>query len=1193
MVNLICAALVAAAPVAEKSAMRTTADGATILRSLSAPLPGEDGERVGLVIAVAAQFDPSQVLVRLGAFGADPVGLSLRRDGARLYLSVARADAEHVAERARGIAGVTAVVPWQVPRSVNDDSIWVGQGYDTLARSTPIFARGITGSGEIVAVYDTGIDPDLCFFVYGFGAYTPAQTLIPPDIGVLDPTHKILANYVQPGAEAYDPAGSHGTAVAGCALGDDYLTPSTPLTAGHDFADGMAPNAKLVMMDGGSASGLSGIIGDQTASYLQSYLAGSRIQNHSWEATSTNLYGPFAEDLDRFVWAHEDMLFVNAHGNSGGAKDDGSQGDPAVAKNAMSVGATTNGRNLARDLAWFTSRGPTFDLRIKPDIVAPGDSVRTAQASGAVGDEGCATTQASGTSFAAPTAAGWTALARQYLREGWLPSGVPTPADATRPSAALLKAIMIASAEPLEGNDPFTMIQVDPPPSFNQGWGRPMLESALYFAGDARRTTTLDLWNHDGLIEGGFAELPILVAGTGEPFEVVVAWTDPPVPVAVAAALVNDLDLVVTDPVGTVYRGNVWSAGASLSGGAADVVNNVEAVRIVNPITGLWTARVEAVKPLGASGANGADRQGFALVATYDDCAGAVAAPTMPALTQTAAAISVTWGAVPGASRYFVYRAEGSSPAPGDFTLVSPGAIAATSYDDARVQCGRIYSYVVRAWNSCELGPASPARALLHDPGLCLTGPDFAGIRDARPLADAGCAKVRLEWDAATSNCACATGVVYSVWASPTLPIDPDTSVPIVSCVSATSLDVDVPPGSGLTYFLVRATDTFAGGSGLCAGVSDRNLEVLATLPMSPTVRTVLRDDFDASRLGWIRRTLFNPVNAWDFRDEVWAMSPSRALVAADQPWATDGAVEMAVPVIATADMLASFLHTYDTETSYDGGVVEYSIDGGANWLDAGPRIVAGRYSDWMWTGFGGRTLRQGFTGGTLGPMRESLVWLGDLAGQTVTLRFRMLTDSSGAHERWAIDDFRIIERDCTTPGVLTAAFTHDAPGCTGLAVLFDATSTYGGTALPYTFTWDFGDGSPLVGGAIVSHTYASAGVYDVVLTARDAPVLLTDSITMPVRIDEELTAPPLGNVLRIRRSATDVILSWTEPSGEWLGTDIVRGTARDRSDLAWYGRTPWGEARGFVWYRGLYTPPALHLFEVRLLSTCAGTPGP
>jgi hypothetical protein len=62
---------------------------------------------------------------------------------------------------------------------------------------------------------------------------------------------------------------------------------------------------------------------------------------------------------------------------------------------------------------------------------------------------------------------------------------------------------------------------------------------------------------------------------------------------------VNDLDLRVADPAGTVFPGN----------GQADHVNNVEVVSIAQPLAGTYT--VSVFYP-------GVGRQGYALVITGD-----------------------------------------------------------------------------------------------------------------------------------------------------------------------------------------------------------------------------------------------------------------------------------------------------------------------------------------------------------------------------------------------------------------------------------------------------------------------------------------------------------------------------------------------------------------------------------------------
>ncbi len=94
-----------------------------------------------------------------------------------------------------------------------------------------------------------------------------------------------------------------------------------------------------------------------------------------------------------------------------------------------------------------------------------------------------------------------------------------------------------------------------------------------------------------------------------EPLRVVLAWTDYPSTPVASVNLVNDLDLTVESPTGAIYRGNVFSAGSSQTGGTADRRNNVEVIRIPNPAPGTWTVRVTPF-------AVPQPAQGYALVAT-------------------------------------------------------------------------------------------------------------------------------------------------------------------------------------------------------------------------------------------------------------------------------------------------------------------------------------------------------------------------------------------------------------------------------------------------------------------------------------------------------------------------------------------------------------------------------------------------
>src|SRR6202022_3145059 len=139
----------------------------------------------------------------------------------------------------------------------------------------------------------------------------------------------------------------------------------------------------------------------------------------------------------------------------------------------------------------FTLLGPTRDGRIKPDVVGPA-WVTAGDAKILTGNE-CEATQQGGTSWSSPTIAGAAALVRQYYTDGFYPTGVATPSNQFTPSAALLKATIIAAARraPLKSTingDVDTL----PVPSYEQGFGFPVLDDALYFPGDRLKLRAID-----------------------------------------------------------------------------------------------------------------------------------------------------------------------------------------------------------------------------------------------------------------------------------------------------------------------------------------------------------------------------------------------------------------------------------------------------------------------------------------------------------------------------------------------------------------------------------------------------------------------------------------------------------------------------------------------------------------------------
>lgn len=150
----------------------------------------------------------------------------------------------------------------------------------------------------------------------------------------------------------------------------------------------------------------------------------------SWFGTGLT---PVCREVDRLV--RSGVLVVVAAGNSGYgyALDDASRqmrlgfamtiNDPGNAQRAVTVGSTST-RPHTTGVSYFSSKGPTGDGRLKPDIVAPGERVISAGAGALLAQarqrEPAATyVEDSGTSMAAPhvsgVAAGFMSVHREYV----------------------------------------------------------------------------------------------------------------------------------------------------------------------------------------------------------------------------------------------------------------------------------------------------------------------------------------------------------------------------------------------------------------------------------------------------------------------------------------------------------------------------------------------------------------------------------------------------------------------------------------------------------------------------------------------------------------------------------------------------------------------------------------------------------
>ncbi|KXH29555.1 hypothetical protein CSIM01_06288 [Colletotrichum simmondsii] len=315
-----------------------------------------------------------------------------------------------------------------------------------------------------------------------------------------------------------DPDG-HGTHVSGCVLGrgQHQVAGQPGPVIGTAPAASLMLQSSFVKFNERRESVLGGYPPDLGSLFSEAYRIGARVHNNSWgtpplreENFEQRPYDASTESIDRFIWNHQDMTVLFAAGNSGRDNDRNGQvserslGAEASAKNCITVGASENLRSTLaigrlrpkpyeygfcwpqdfpinpikedhmadnpEGLAAFSSRGPTKDGRLKPDVVAPGTAILSARSRGMVFVENEESTvlagdpnylYMSGTSMATPLVAGCCAV----LREALLANGYKdVVGGTTNPTGALIKALIINGAVTITGQYPSEDLSSGPNP---------------------------------------------------------------------------------------------------------------------------------------------------------------------------------------------------------------------------------------------------------------------------------------------------------------------------------------------------------------------------------------------------------------------------------------------------------------------------------------------------------------------------------------------------------------------------------------------------------------------------------------------------------------------------------------------------------------------------------------------------------
>ena len=893
--------------------------------------------------------------------------------------------------------------------------------------------KGVNGAGVTLQCVDTGLDRGNATNMPG----TVHTDILGRVAGIVDYSgdNNGIDNH------------GHGTLNAGIIAGNPFTRLKDP--GGFIVSMGVAPKSKIFATKVGNSTAFT--FRETHSNMVQearSYGASISLQPWGSETRTFNIntgefspapaYSTTAAEFDRLTRvANGDninplpVLFVFAAGNSGWFCDmfgcelvEQSINDPGLAKNVISVGAFTGSPpegGHRRDPVQNTSRGTTGDGRFAPTMVAPGIGI-TGMASQSDAyqngspvfypEEQTLYTRGNGTSHAAAQVAGAAALFTDWWQRFHDYSSTPSP--------ALVKAALINSAEDEQGGTYPVYIPdgicgmgeprydtVDFAPDMNQGWGGLNLDKLIPDKGSEINYIYFDQDTKTFDANGQSWETTVYAIDNDTPMFITLVWTDPAASPSAGKALVNDLDLTVTNGANQVIYGNNFAKGWSGVGGTADHINNVEMVKIKNPY-GAFKVKVKATSLTGKLlPTDSGPKQDFALVvrgatlaspkgviaftAQYYRCnssAGVILADIdlsgqgtkqLQVTNQTSAqSINVTLTETPPSSGVFI----------GTFNLTTTseeGKLQAVDGDTLFVQ-----------YNDADDGTGSPS-VVSSQAHLDCTVPQVTNFVVSDHTAFSLVLNISLNKKA--------SGILKYGTSQGAL----NNSVPLEDVSMLHVLKIGGLNPCTVYYSQLELVDDVGNTN------TDNNNGTyysFQTLDDKP----IFFDDLDLSYIqSDFTHAAIQGTDDWTRIDDVNnSYSPTHAMRTQAVASVKDIYLKTKNVKLQPFSRL-TFYHKFSLEPGFDGAVAEISTDNGAHWRDLGNQIVEGKYSA-MIALFSGNPL--------MARLAWTYVWSTDSDkfhrswidldkfrnASSVQIRFRLATDDSIIlpNSAWYIDDVKI-----------------------------------------------------------------------------------------------------------------------------------------------------------------------------------------